>query len=78
MYVPRFNVMDAEEVRPLVAAAGSAELVTVGDDGFPLATRLPVLWAEDRLIFHMARAYPHWHTIKDEAPALAVVTGPEA
>jgi transcriptional regulator len=78
MYVPRFNVMDADEVRPFVAAAGSAELITVGDDGFPLATRLPVLWSEDRLIFHMALANPHWRSIEEGAPALAVVTGPEA
>lgn len=78
MYVPRFNVMDADEVRPFVAAAGSAELVTVGHDGFPLATRLPVVWSEDRLIFHMALANPHWRSINDDAPALAVVTGPEA
>lgn len=34
MYVPRFNLMDADEVRPFVAAAGSAELITVGDDVF--------------------------------------------
>lgn len=78
MYVPRFNVMDAEEVRPFVASVGSAELITVGDDGFPLATRLPLLWSKDRLIFHMAHANPHWRAIKDAAPALAVVTGPEA
>lgn len=77
MYVPRFNLMDADEVRPFVAAAGSAELITVGDDGFPLATRLPVLWSKDRLIFHMALANPHWRTIEDDAPALAIVTGAE-
>ena len=78
MYVPRINVMDAEELRPCVAAVGAAELITVGDDGFPLATRLPLVWSKDLLIFHMAFANPHWRTIKDGAPALAVVTGPEA
>lgn len=78
MYVPRFNVMGAEQMRPFVAAVGSAELITVGDDGFPRATRLPVLWSRDRLIFHMALANPHWRAIQDAAPALAVVTGPEA
>lgn len=78
MYVPRFNVMDAEEMRPLVAAVGSAELITVGDNAFPLATRLPLVWSKDRLIFHMAFANPHWREIGDGAPALAIVTGPEA
>jgi transcriptional regulator len=52
--------------------------VTVTDDGYPAATLLPVLWDGDRLIFHMARANPHWRSIPAGAPALAVVTGPEA
>lgn len=78
MYTPRFNVMDDDELRPLVEAVGSAELVTVGEDGFPIATRLPVLWHGDRLVLHMAVANPHWRSIADHSPALAVVTGPEA
>ena len=77
MYTPRFNVMDERELGYLVTDAGSAELVTVGEDGFPLATRLPVLWQGRRLVFHMALANPHWRSIGDGAPALAVVTGPE-
>jgi transcriptional regulator len=62
----------------MVDTIGSAELITVGDDGFPIATRLPVLWHGDRLVFHLAFANPHWGSIVDGAPALAVVTGPEA
>jgi transcriptional regulator len=79
MYVPRFNAMeDAEEIRRLVTTVGSAQLVTVADDGYPAATLLPVLWDDDRLVFHMARANPHWRSIRPAAPALAVVTGPDA
>lgn len=79
MYVPRFNaVHDDEEIRRLVATVGSAQLVTVGEDGYPAATLLPVLWACGRLVFHMARANPHWRSIPAGGPALAVVTGPEA
>jgi transcriptional regulator len=79
MYVPRVNAMeDADEIRRLVTTVGSAQLVTVDDDGYPAATLLPVLWEGDRLIFHMARANPHWRGIRPGAPALAVVTGPEA
>ncbi|MBO0898351.1 FMN-binding negative transcriptional regulator [Cellulomonas sp. zg-ZUI199] len=79
MYVPVFNaVEDATEIRGLVAAAGSAELVTVGPDGYPTSTLLPVVWDGDRLVLHMARANPQWRTIGDDAPALAVVTGPQA
>ena len=87
MYVPHFNaVADADQVTALVAATGSAELVTVGADGYPLATLLPVVWeqADDgpgRLLMHVARANPHWRSIPDGpagTPALAVVAGPQA
>jgi len=78
MYVPRFNTMEADEARRLVAAVGSAQLITVAEDGYPAATLLPVLWDEDRLVFHMARANPHWRSIRPGSPALAVVSGAEA
>jgi transcriptional regulator len=78
MYVPRFNVMDAPGVRRLVAAVGSADLVTVGREGYPTSTLLPVVWDDDRLVLHMARANPHWQSIEPDAPALAIVTGPQA
>lgn len=78
MYTPPYNAMDDRELEPLVAAVGSAELITVGVDGFPLATRLPVIWQGQRLVFHMAIANPHWRAIAPDSPALAVVTGLEA
>jgi transcriptional regulator len=78
MYTPPYNAMNEAELRPLVEEIGSAELVTVDAAGYPVATRLPVLWQGDRLVFHMAVANPHWRTIDDGSPALAVVTGPEA
>jgi transcriptional regulator len=83
VYVPRVNALDdAEELRVLVASVGSAQLVTVDADGFPAATLLPVMWEPDpstagRLIFHIARANPHWKSIDDQ-PALAIVTGAQA
>jgi transcriptional regulator len=69
---------DGGEIRRLVTAVGSAQLITVSEDGYPAATLLPVLWDDDRLVFHMARANPHWRSIRPGAPALAVVTGPDA
>ena len=81
MYVPRFNALDdADAIRAMVRAVGSAELVTVGNDGYPLATRLPVVWDDDRLVLHIARANPHWRSVPVDGsvPALAVVTDAEA
>ena len=60
MYVPRFNVMPDDEVRAFVAGVGTAQLVTVAGDGAPEATFLPVLWRDDRLVGHVARANRHW------------------
>ena len=78
LYVPRFNAMAADDVRPFVAAVGTAQLVTVGADGAPDATFLPVLWEGDRLVGHVARANAHWRRMLEDSPALAVVTGPDA
>lgn len=77
LYVPRLNVMDPDDVRPFVAAVGTAQLVTVGEDGTPDATFLPVLWEGDRLVGHLARANAHWRRIVEGSPALAIVTGPD-
>jgi transcriptional regulator len=79
MYVPVYNTLDDErEIRALVAAMGAAELITVKPDGYPTSTLLPVIWDSDRLIFHMAKANPHWRLIRPASAALAVVTGPQA
>ncbi|MDX6371875.1 MAG: transcriptional regulator [Nocardioidaceae bacterium] len=81
MYVPRFNALDDDEtIRAMVRGIGAAELVTVGEDGYPRATRLPVVWEGDRLVMHLARANPHWRSIPSDVavPALAVVTDAEA
>jgi transcriptional regulator len=79
MYVPRVNAMtDDAEIRRMVAGIGSAQLITVGDDGVPLATLLPVVWRSATVITHMARANTHWRSIADGAPTLLVVTGPQA
>ncbi len=79
MYVPHWSeVEDEAEVREMVATLASAELVTVGADGYPLATLLPVLWRGDTVVAHMARANPHWRQVEDGSPALFVCGGPQA
>ena len=81
MYIPHFNAMDdPDDIRFFVESIGSAEVVTVGGDGTPLATLLPILWSADggTVIAHMARANPHWREIGDESRFLAIVAGPQA
>ena len=79
MYVPHVNAWDDEPaIRRMVAEVGSAQLVTTGADGYPLATLLPVVWRGDTVIAHFARANEHWKAIGADQPALLVVTGPQA
>ena len=79
MYVPHFNaVEDGAEIRAMVAAVGSAQLITVGADGWPSATLLPIVWEGSKVIAHLARANPHWQEIDAGAPVLLVVAGAQA
>ena len=78
MYVPAFSAIDDHEARAIVADIGSAWLVTASADGPPTATLMPILWRDDRVVAHMARANPHWREIADGMPGLLIVGGPEA
>lgn len=78
MYVPKHFAVEGEsEIRAMVEAVGSGWLVTVGDGDVPTATLLPVLWSEDHVVAHVARANPQWRGM-DGQPALLIVGGPEA
>ena len=79
MYTPPFNRADDEdELRALVAQVRAGWLVTNGRDAAPSATYLPVIWRDDTVIAHLAKANPHWREIEPETPALLIVTGPDA
>jgi transcriptional regulator len=79
MYVPHhFAMPDLDEARALVRSVSVGQLVTVGPDGAPDATLLPILWEGDEVIAHVARANEHWRRITDGTPALVVITGPDA
>ncbi|GAA4178698.1 FMN-binding negative transcriptional regulator [Gryllotalpicola koreensis] len=87
MYTPRFNQVDDEaEIRRMVAEARVAWLVTAAPDGVPQASLLPIIWRpgdggrgeNGTVIAHLARANRHWRAITNGAPALLIVTGPDA
>lgn len=79
MYLPPFNrVEDDAKARAFVAAVGDAHLVTVGPDGLPDATLLPVLWRGDSVVAHAAIANSHWRRIADGAPGLFVASAARA
>lgn len=79
MYTPPFNLVeDEEELRAFVADVRAGWLVTNGQAAAPSATYVPVIWRNDTVIAHLAKANPHWREIGPEAPALLIVTGPDA
>lgn len=79
MYVPQANrIEDETAVRAFVRAAGVGTLVTVGPDSRPDATLLPLIWREDRIVMHVARANDHWRRVTSGGSGLVVVQGPDA
>jgi transcriptional regulator len=78
VYLPHFNRMGDGDVPAFLDAVATAELVTVGADGYPVATLMPFLRDDDRLLMHMARGNPHWGAIEPGTPALAIVAGAQA
>lgn len=79
MYIPHFNAMgDEAQMRAFVAEIGAAQLLTIGTDGYPAATLLPVIWTGDRVIAHLAKANPHWRAIAPDSRALFICQGHQA
>lgn len=87
MYIPRhFALEDLDEIAELVAAVGSADIVTVADDGTPETSLLPVLWdrtpaddaAHGRLIAHAAIMNEQFSRVRTGARVLAIVRGDQA
>jgi transcriptional regulator len=79
MYVPHhFATDDADALIQRLARRWSGVLITIGDDGAPVGTHMPILWdAEKRVATgHVARANPQWK--QGPGKGLIVLNGPEA
>lgn len=69
---------DENTIRSFVREVGVAEVVTVGEDGYPQSTLLPIVWEGDKVIAHFARVNKHWEQIPDGTPTLLIVRGAHA
>jgi transcriptional regulator len=78
VYVPPPNAMSEADVADFLEAHPAGRLVTVGADGRPDATLLPVIVSGTRMVAHLARANEHWRRIAPGAPGLLVVSGADA
>lgn len=74
MYIARPDQTSDDHARGVVSAAGIATIFS-SVDGLR-ATTLPILWRDDSVIAHFARANDHWRHI-DGAQVLLVVTAPD-
>lgn len=75
MYSPDHNQVDEASARDFVAASGAGSFITVGADGIPDSTFVPVLWEGNRLRAHFARAGEQWARVLNGSQALLVVQG---
>lgn len=81
MYVPpHFNAPGKETLLRLLPEASFGLLVSIGEDGVPIATHLPFSYDPDHgehgtLSAHMARANPHGQLL-GKGEALAIFQGP--
>jgi transcriptional regulator len=84
MYLPRhFAAPSTQAVEELVRQHPLGTLVTLDADGDPVADALPFLLGPDfgahgRLLAHVARANPLWHTHPQGREVLVVFSGPQA
>ena len=79
MYVPHhFGTDDADALIARLARRWAGVLITIGDDGAPVATHMPILWDRERRVAtgHIARANPQWK--RGPGKGLIVLSGPEA
>jgi transcriptional regulator len=70
--------MAEPDVAAYLATHPAGRLVTVGPDGRPDATLLPILLSGLTVRAHLARANDHWRRIAPGSPGLLVVSGADA
>lgn len=76
MYVPSHFAMTDEQRETLLRSVTAADLITPTADGL-IATFLPLLYDDGRLLGHVARNNPHWSAAAT-GESLVIVRGPDA
>lgn len=83
MYLPPQFVAKDNSIAPeLMRAHPLAQLISVGDEGLPFVTPLPLHVVEEEgglcLLGHVARPNPHSKILRERPRALVVFQGPQA
>lgn len=78
MYTPPAFREDRPEVLlRLMRESRLPLLISNGANGVPDVTHLPLLTDGIRIVGHLARANPHWTSLRGSARAVAIFPGPE-
>src|SRR5271167_1749344 len=82
VYIPEFNRLEDRSTTFAFMKANPFAILVSNAQGIPFATHLPVLVDEagDQVVVrsHMARANPHWKSMKDGEESLVIFHGPHA
>ncbi|MBO0796935.1 MAG: FMN-binding negative transcriptional regulator [Ktedonobacteraceae bacterium] len=84
MYVPKhFREEDLAVLQALMRVNSFATLISVQEDGVPVATPLPTLLEMEpapygTLKAHVALGNPQWHTLQQDREILVIFQGPHA
>jgi transcriptional regulator len=79
---PQFRSQDAAHAAQLMREHPFASLISVGEEGLPFVTHLPLHLVEGAagwsLMGHCAKANPHWRRLQAQPRALVTFMGPQA
>jgi transcriptional regulator len=82
VYIPEFNRQEDRAATLAFMRANPFAILVSNADGLPFATHLPLLIDEagDEIVVqgHMAKANPHWKSMKDGEESLVIFHGPHA
>jgi len=82
VYIPEFNRQEDRAVTLAFMRANPFAILISNADSVPFATHLPLLVDEagDQVVVrgHMAKANPHWKSVKEGEESLVIFHGPHA
>jgi len=74
---PQFREDRPEVLLRLMQRPALCLLVSNGASGLPEISHLPLLTDGKRVVGHLARANPHWKSLRETGRAIAIFPGPE-
>jgi len=78
MYSPKpFKIKDRDEIISFIANNGLAMIIS-SSSSYPIASHIPLIVKNDKLVGHFAKANPHVDFLKSNAEVLLIFSGAES